>query len=404
LKFFIDERLDAQPRSLIEGFDMKQLQGWLNRFFAGGQVPAHRTEATVLSSPARKQMKGSFICRGNFQPAADVSDRLAEVLLLGTDGKFISKLAQPVAGERISTFAVSPNRRWVAYTCYVSLPEVDEPLPQIRAASIDGQKTCPLTRWDERFEPCYLNPVFSPRGDRLACEFALKHVYNPNLMTLELDEIGNSLYGGRKTDILNPMQIGNYAPHFLPDGERIVYLSNYAYEDLLEVCLYDPSRARVEMYGFVGERLTEQAHGVWRRPKAIAVQPEWEQVFFIRGHTLRQEQICVFALADIPSGAVLKKFTAIGGEYDRIGSLQISPDGQWLTFDGDDSVYVIATDGSNLRQVTPDDMTCRGPAFSHDGTRLAFVSEGKILTVGFDGDQLMQLSGDELIIEEFVWM
>lgn len=385
--------------------NLNSLQSWLKRLFAREQDLDHTTKASVLPSQSSMQVKGSFVCRGKLKPAVEDSARLgSEILLLGREGNFISKLAQPATGERISTFAVSPEGRWVAYTCYVPFPEVDEPLPLIRVVSIDGQKTCTLTRWDSRFQPCYFNPVFSPRGDRLACEFALRPIYNPNLMTLELDEIGESLYGGRKTDILNPMQIGNYAPHFLPDGKRIVYFSNYAYEDLLEICLYDPSKAMVKMYGFEGERLTEMAHGVWHRPKAIGVQPEWEQVFFIRGHTLPREQICVFALADIPSGAVLKQFTAIGGEYSRIGSLQISLDGQWLTFDADNSIYVIATDGSNLKRLTPEHMTCRGPAFSQDGARVAFVSEGKILIVGIGGDQLMQLSGDELIIEEFVWM
>jgi hypothetical protein len=156
------------------------------------------------------------------------------------------------------------------------------------------------------------------------------------------------------------------------------------------------------MWGFVGERLTENAHGVWRRPKAIAVQPEYEQVFFVRGHSLPGEQIAVFSLSDLSPGAVVKNYASVGGEYRRIGSLQISTDGLWLTFDADESIYLIATDGSNLTRLTPEGMSCQCPSVSSDGASVAFVSQGRIYTVGIQGDQLAQLTGDELFVEEFV--
>lgn len=381
---------------------MSRLQNWLNRLLANNQRPEGKAEqAAALQS--RSEAKGEFICRGRLQSDASGPDKPANGLLrLDAQGNLVCELVQPSTGERITTFDVSPNGRWIAYTCYVQRPEGHEPLPEIRAVSADRKNTCTLTRWDSHFQPCYFNPVFSPSGDKLAGEFALKQTYNPNLMILELDEIGDSLYGGRKTDILNPLKIGNYAPQFLADGERIVYFGNYDYEDLLEICVYDPSRAETQLWGYIGRRLTEGAHGVWRRPKAIAVQPEYEQVFFVRGHTLSNEQICVFSLSDVSPGATVKQHTAIGGEYHHIGSLQISPDGQWLAFDGDDSIYIIATDGSNLRQLSPEGMSCRCPSFSQDGARLAFVSQGKIYMAGIHGNQLTQLTSDELIVEEFV--
>jgi len=362
-------------------------------------------EAEPRPQQIRALARGQFVCRAKLQPVTeDPGKSTPSLIVVDDEGRLSAELARASAGERLSTFAVSPDGHWVAFTCYVQRPEGYEPFPEIRAVSADGRQSCPLTRWDARFQPCYLNPVFSPRSGRLVCEFALKHPYNPNLMVLRLDEIGDSLYGGRETEIINPLRIGNHAPQFLPDGERIVYFGNFAYEDLLEVCLYDPHRARAEMLGYVGERLTEKGDGVWRRQKAIAVQPEWEQVFFIRGHTLPNEQICVFTLSDIPPGAVLKQFTAVGGEYNHIGSLQISPDGQWLAFDADDSIYVMAADGSSLKRLSPGQMSCRGPAFSPDGARLAFISQGKVYTISLRGEELTQLTGDELTVEEFVWV
>jgi len=117
----------------------------------------------------------------------------------------------------------------------------------------------------------------------MICEFALQHVGNPDLRVLKLYEFGDRLDGSSTgLSIVNPRRIGNHAPQFMADGERVVYFGNFAYEDLLEVCLYDPKVADHDLMGATGWRLTENADGVWRRPRAIAIQPEWEQIFFIR--------------------------------------------------------------------------------------------------------------------------
>ena len=97
---------------------------------------------------------------------------------------------------------------------------------------------------------------------------------------VKLYEFGDRLDGSwTGISIVNPNHIGNHAPQFMADGERVVYFGNFAYEDLLEVCLYDPKVADHDLMGSVGWRLTEKADGVWRRPRAIAIQPEWEQIF-----------------------------------------------------------------------------------------------------------------------------
>jgi len=353
----------------------------------------------------RARIQNQFVCRITLQSKSSDPEKPEQALVVvDSQGHLTSELIKGASKERLSTFAVSPDGHWVAYTCYVRRPEGYDPFPQIRAVSVDGHKTSVVTSWDTRFKPCYLNPVFSPLGDRLVCQFALEREWNPDLLILRLDEIADSLYGSSEAEIVNPLRIGNHAPQFLPDGKRIVYFGNFAYEDLLEICLYDPNQAKTHMMGYVGERLTDQGHGVWHRPRAIAVQPGWEQVFFIRGHTLPNERICVFTLSDIPPGAVLKGFTTIGGEYDRIGSLQISSDGQWLAFDADDSIYIIATDGSNLRRVSPEDMPSHSPSFSPDGTRVSFVRKGRICTTNLHGNELTQVTGDELVVEESVWV
>src|SRR5207249_2241219 len=110
-----------------------------------------------------------------------------------------------------------------------------------------------------------------------------EHPYNPDLRVLGLHDGGDRLYAwGSGLSITNPMRIGNHAPQFLPDGKRIAYFGNFAHDDLLEVCLYDPTVAEQDLLGQVGWRLTHGADGVWQRPRALAVQPEWEQIFFVQ--------------------------------------------------------------------------------------------------------------------------
>jgi hypothetical protein len=104
----------------------------------------------------------------------------------------------------------------------------------------------------------------------MICEFGLKNAYNPDLQLLSLYDSGDRLYGSTAgLSIVNPMRIGNHAPQFMADGERIVYFGNFAYEDLLEVCLYDPKIAEHELLGAVGWRLTENAERGMAPPKLL---------------------------------------------------------------------------------------------------------------------------------------
>jgi hypothetical protein len=338
-----------------------------------------------------------FVCSATYR------ERKALYLVDG-QGTVLEELARPVEGEWFGHFAVSPDARWVAYTCHVPRRQDRDAYPIVRAVPAAGGEGHELEAWDPRYETCYQNPVFSPTGEKMICEFGLKNAYNPDLQVLRLYDFGDRLSSSTTgLSIVNPMHIGNHAPQFMEDGERVVYFGNFDYADMLEVCLYDPKLADHDLLGELGWRLTENADGVWRRPRAIAVQPEWEQIFFVQGHNRDKERICVILLSDLPPGGHRKIFDTVGGEHGRIGGLEMARNGLRLAYDADGSIYMVGSDGSGLRRISPDGVTCRCPRFAQDGTRIAYVGNDKLYLADVEGGTPLALTGNDFHLDTFVW-
>jgi TolB protein len=77
-----------------------------------------------------------------------------------------------------------------------------------------------------------------------------------------------------------------------------------------------------------------------------------------------------------------------------------SPDGRQIAFesdlDGDTEIYVMAADGTNVRQLTDNTIHDEGPAWSPDGKRMAFTSgpdnlNGDIWVMNADGSDKLRL-------------
>lgn len=349
--------------------------GWRD-FFKPKTNPQQATPSPAVRTSRVAPMPNMFVC-------AVVNGSSHRLCLVDDKGQIAAEVVRLDASRRLGEYAVSPDARWVAYTSFVSGRADCDPMPTIFAAPASGGASQELL--GTSLESCYQNPVFSPAGGEMVCEFGFEQDYNPDLQVLELEEIGDRLMAlPTGTRIVNPLHIGNHAARYMPDGKRIVYFCNFAYEDLLEVCLFDPAHARWEGQGAVGWRLTENADGVWRRPRAIAVQPKWEQIFFIQGHTRDTERICVFLLPDLAPGTFRKVFNAVGREHHRIGGLDVSADGLNLCYDGDGATYVVAADGSLLRQISPDGLQSRCARFSKDGRRIAFIGDGVLHVADVD--------------------
>jgi Tol biopolymer transport system component len=89
-----------------------------------------------------------------------------------------------------------------------------------------------------------------------------------------------------------------------------------------------------------------------------------------------------------------------------IFSFQISPDGKRIAFSSfgkQEDLFILNSDGSDLRQITNDPEKDRGPSWSRDGRRIYFYSHRgdryEIWSIGTDGSGLTQITrttGDPL--------
>jgi Tol biopolymer transport system component len=95
--------------------------------------------------------------------------------------------------------------------------------------------------------------------------------------------------------------------------------------------------------------------------------------------------------------------TKIIGKSSRLDrNPSISPDGQWIAFDGvkekQEDIYIMRRDGSGVVQLTNDPFKDRAPRWSPDGKHLAFFSDRsgrhEAWMIDSNGTNLTQLSND----------
>ncbi len=114
---------------------------------------------------------------------------------------------------------------------------------------------------------------------------------------------------------------------------------------------------------------------------------------------------------DPASGKLTGKPEAILASSQEMADVDVTADGAFVTFDSRggarDDLFLVESNGKNLRQITDDPPKDRGASFSPDGRRLAFHSDrgGKyqIWTIERDGSGLKVLSDSKDLIIEAQW-
>ena len=97
----------------------------------------------------------------------------------------------------------------------------------------------------------------------------------------------------------------------------------------------------------------------------------------------------------------------------RVGTFDLSPDGRTIAFSvteynveknkGNTDIYLVNSDGSNIRALKNSDKNESDPAFSPDGKRIAFIRDGKIWTCSYDGSNEELLTNISTGVSKIVW-
>lgn len=148
-------------------------------------------------------------------------------------------------------------------------------------------------------------------------------------------------------------------PDFSPDGERIAFTTTAPYMGTLTTTTMDGSDQRVLL----------------ARNRSIS-EPDWSpdgtRLVFIF-HTHQYFSISVMGLFDADYLPLTKAVT------EQINATpRWSPDGSLIAFSsnraGDSEIYVMDSDGGNVRQLTDNDTPDYSPSWSPDGSQIAFAS------------------------------
>jgi Tol biopolymer transport system component len=196
------------------------------------------------------------------------------------------------------------------------------------------------------------------------------------------------LYGGDQTllaqgDPAVPTQNATQ-PAWTPDGEGLLFRATLPPFPDSDTWWMDPNGN--------GRHLVAHVAGEQLYP---SYSPDMSKIVFTTSLTPTDRAIFTMA-AD---GSQPRKVFDVFGAYDSAPAW--SPDGGQIAFesdhDGDMEIYVMNTDGSDVRRLTDNAIHDEGPVWSPDGKRITFTSgpedlEGDIWVMDADGSDRTQLT------------
>jgi len=179
---------------------------------------------------------------------------------------------------------------------------------------------------------------------------------------------------GMNTDGSNPTRIGDaslggFFAHYSPDGQKIVFETT-----VLDSASPVGYRNQLFLMNADGTNPINISNNLLRHHDTPAWSPDGSKIAFIS------------TVLDFSVGAELWLMDADGSNQHLVygnpgfaGAFYptFSPDGSKIAFsndvDGDDEIYVINVDGTNLQQLTNNTASDFGPDWSPDGSRIAFT-------------------------------
>ncbi|MFH1288833.1 MAG: hypothetical protein ABII25_09100 [bacterium] len=256
-------------------------------------------------------------------------------------------------------------------------------IPQISFIDINGKELDYIPKYQRPFS--LNNCAFSPDGQFLAYEFSLPN-QTPTEIFVESDlrYFGDAIISRENIRIPNPEKAANRLPQFLPSGQAIAFLADFAGN--AEICIFD-----LGLQVPVLIRLTNgaQAKSIGKNIFTIDIKEEF--LFYVQNTFWEDgEKIC--AIPIIPSGKPVKTGTismtrfgqinyaeynqnlvAVSGIYTKITQLFISPDGKDMIFSADGQIIAMKLNGSKVVNLGKGDFS----QFSPDGKQVLIGLNGK---------------------------
>ncbi len=190
----------------------------------------------------------------------------------------------------------------------------------------------------------------------------------------------------------------DWNPIWAPDGKTLYYLSNRS--------------GAMNLWRVAIDEATGKTLGSPEPMTVPAREVGWLAVARDGRHAAYVVRENTFAIDrfrfDPATGKLLGNPEQVLESSQEMADFDVSPDGKYIAFDtrggAQDDIYIVQSDGRNLRQLTDDLPRDRGPSFSPDGKTLAFQADRsgryEIWTVSTDGSGIAQLTkttGDPVI-------
>ena len=189
---------------------------------------------------------------------------------------------------------------------------------------------------------------------------------------------------------------------FSPDGSEIVYAAGPWERSAIYAVSSDGGAPRLILRST--RRISSGSLAFAYHP---ALSPDGTRIAYFDGMFDHSHSLWV-ANADGTERRVL-----LDDEFSESGHMRAltwSPDGGWLAFSTDDSIYLVRPDGTGLRRVVSGSFAAGAPAvqWSPDGSRIAYLRMGPTCAVSADGEETCEAGalsivnmdgGDEQVIE-----
>ena len=286
--------------------------------------------------------------------------------------------------------AWSPDGREILYsTELVAGPYGRNGTSEIWAVDIGSGKTRKLSG-----DVDAIQPNVSPHGQRVAYWALPPAGSQRDIWTIPY----KGLAAGEKAVPVTQDAAFDWNPVWGPDGRTLYFLSNRDGAMNLWKVPIDETTGRP-----LGAPSPEMLPA--REVGGFALSRDGRHAAYV----VRENTYSIDRLAfDPSSGRLAGKPEQVLETSQEMADFDVSSDGKFLAFDSrggaQDDLYLLESDGRNLRQITDDAPKDRAPSFSPDGKRIAFHSDRggryQIWTVERDGSGLKPLTQvNDLIIE-----